>query len=1405
MTRKNSSKFNNKKGFTLAELLTVVGITAILAAIGIIALVRYSNALKLTQMDNSAKEIFIAAQNHLSTSESSGSLGDLVKESETDKSLLGTKMDVRPSDMSKSEWESNGDDYYYVVYDPDKSSELKTGVLTEMLPYGSVDDDIRKSGYYIIEYNVKTANIYGVFYNESGRLTGTDENTSGSYLNSTADRVRPEDSSTAAKDAAKDNRLKYNSAKSGKIILGYYGGAMVDLFGKNITSPTLKVDNGSRLKVTITDPNYYDEAGKDGDTKQLKTGITLKVKGTESKNTKTLVLALADAADGADPVKADSSQTFWSVRKITTDDNKSALQYTVYLDDITSHGGHFSEICDNLIPGENIVLTAKCSSGSVLTNVKSSHKGYTNSLYADVKADKDVSDNYEGTATAEVSNIRHLENLDPLISKLPQKTLSSPADGKHANSNPYIITDVLQTANINYDTFFDDVKGSDGSFSIYKDGALTATSLISNGFYGIYNYNIASYDGNGKTISNMKANNTVTSSGEVSGMNSALFRLIAENIEIRDLTIKDSDITANKNAAGLVAEIQTNDSHKPSNVTIKNVLVDGGKFKSTINTGNSGGLIGYAKTQDQLTVTNCAASAYCESEYGDAGGFIAEIGAKTTLTNCYSGGHTHSGKYSSSDYNVIAGTSVQNSSNSCPSAGGFLGKTGGASNITIHNCYSTCSAKGYYSGGFIGSDIYNGSNKSYTYCYSTGLVSGTKAGCFGGEITRSTFTYDYYLDGINSDSTDGIGSTSGNTGNVYAASANDSSIADSSSGRETHPFDSTLGSYPFRMVNHVGAVYSSSKGVHYGDWQDLGEKTDVAFAYRETDSGGSTSWKLINAGLNSSGNVTTSTSGSLMTSKGKTITNYDYGLLTYEKLNLNSMSKGSDDPKAINFYDAPQAVSVNGHTMYYYKVKSSVTSRFSTSSNYMNTPKFYLGSGKSSKYVQFSFNPLFAAAMSRSGSYSFGTAKNPYQVRTAWHFSNIIFYPSKYYDQTCDIDMSADSFTRPVVYGTFSGNYNAKYSGDTGYSISGLKETISDDSYESVGLFQANTGTISYLTLEDSNIKVSVDSENIGAIAGTNSTNGKLLNCSTSNVNISVEPPYVWSHGMSIGGLVGTNSPNAAITDCSADGSIGFKATYGPYNKQNISTGGLVGTHGAYTLYTNTAKITDCSANVKIDTDYISYGDGSAYTGGFAGWLDNGDVIGCSSTSTITDTEDYPGVADAYEYIGGFAGYADGNNPKQVISNCWSRTSMSSQSDVVFLGGFLGGKTSAYPEISNCYAATYFADDIDGYVAGAGLFTGRDLCNDVSRSNYYYCHAAQRSAADKDTLVLSEYGFLNSDALNAKTNSCYVCSDADVTTYGGTDLSVNDYKTLSNFSGLGTGTWELTNGNYPTLKDNPEK
>lgn len=1405
MIRRNGSKLNSKKGFTLAELLTVAGIAAILAAIGIIALLRYSNSLKLTQMDNSAKEIFIAAQNHLSRAETDGSLDDLIRDSETDSTLLGAKMETRPADMSESEWKNEGDNYYYVIYDPDEKSELDSGILADMLPYGAIDDDIRQSGYYIIEYNIKTANIYGVFYNDGSKFTKADENTSGSYLNSTSNRVRPKDNSTSAKDEAKENRLDYSSAKSGSFVLGYYGGAMVDLFGKDITAPALKIDNGSKLKVTITDTNYYDEAKKDDETKQLKTGMTLKVTGVDSKNTKTLVLALANTADGADPVKADTAQTFWSVKKIITDDNKPALQYIVYLDDITSAEGHFSDICDNLIPGENIVLTAECSSGIVLTNVTSSKKGYTNSLYDDVKTDRDASGNYKGTATAEVSNIRHLENLDPLISQIPQKPLTSPSNGEHTNSNPYVITDVLQTANIDFDTFSNDVKGSDGTFSIYKNGAAATTSLISDGFYGIYNYNLASYDGNGKSISDLTANNTATSETQKWGMNCGLFRFIAEDIEIKDLTIRDSNITSYKNASSLAAEINVDGVHEPANVTIKNVLIDGGKLKGTISTGNTGGLIGYVKATNLLTVTGCASTAYCTSEQGDTGGLIAEIGSRSTITNCYSGGHTSSGKYSTDSYNITGAFSVANSNNPYPSAGGFLGKTGSAANITIDNCYSTCSVKGYYAGGFIGSDRYNGFNRRYLNCYSTGLVSGTYAGCFGGNITNATLSGDYYLDGINSDTTGGIKVASGNSGSVSAVTYSDPAIADDSSGRETYPFDSTLGSYPFRMVNRTGAISLASTGVHYGDWKDLGETTDVSFAYRETDNSGNNYWKRIDAHLNDNGTISTSTSGSLLGAKGKTITSSGYGLLTSRKISRDSMSKGSDNPNASNFYDDPATVSVNGKTMYFYKVKSSVVSGFNTSSNYTTTPKFYLGSGKNSKYIQFSFNPMFAAAMAKYGSYSFGRSANPYQVRTPWQFSNIVFYPAKYYRQTCDIDMSAYSFDRPVIDGTFSGNYNALYSGKTGYSISGLKETISNNDYEAAGLFSVNKGTISYIELKDSDITVSVDSENIGAITATNISSGKLLNCSTDNVNITVEPPYVRDHNMSIGGIAGSNSPNAVMTDCSSNGKITFDATYGPYNNRNISIGGLVGTHRAYTLYSNTAKLTNCSANVDINTRYDSDADGSAYVGGFVGWSNNGDEINCSSTSKVTDTTENANATDGYEYLGGFAGFADGNNPTQIISGCWSKTEISSSSDKAYIGGFLGSKNSSYPLIYNCYAVTYFDDDIKSYTNGIGLFTGWDLCSYVSKSRYYYCHAAQRNTANNDNLTLSSYGFLSCDTLNAETESCYACSHAAVSAHGGRDLTVEEYKALSNFSGLGTNTWELTNDNYPTLKDDPEK
>ena len=59
-------------GFTMAELLTVVAILAVLAAIAGIAVANYLRDITLTEYDNAAKSIYIAAQNNLADLQANG-------------------------------------------------------------------------------------------------------------------------------------------------------------------------------------------------------------------------------------------------------------------------------------------------------------------------------------------------------------------------------------------------------------------------------------------------------------------------------------------------------------------------------------------------------------------------------------------------------------------------------------------------------------------------------------------------------------------------------------------------------------------------------------------------------------------------------------------------------------------------------------------------------------------------------------------------------------------------------------------------------------------------------------------------------------------------------------------------------------------------------------------------------------------------------------------------------------------------------------------------------------------------------------------------------------------------------------------------------------------------------------
>ena len=178
MDGKKSMK-RNKKGFTLAELLVVIAILMILAGVSFVAINRYIRNLHVLEMDNTAKEIFIVAQNHLSQSYASG---EYQREYEEHKDDFGTKLTEKPSYLSGTEGSGTGGagttsidgaeaEYRYFRFTghpgEGASPDVRSGILSVMLPDFSIEGDIVDKGNFIIAYEVHSATVLGVFYSGS--------------------------------------------------------------------------------------------------------------------------------------------------------------------------------------------------------------------------------------------------------------------------------------------------------------------------------------------------------------------------------------------------------------------------------------------------------------------------------------------------------------------------------------------------------------------------------------------------------------------------------------------------------------------------------------------------------------------------------------------------------------------------------------------------------------------------------------------------------------------------------------------------------------------------------------------------------------------------------------------------------------------------------------------------------------------------------------------------------------------------------------------------------------------------------------------------------------------------------------------------------------------------------------
>ena len=131
-------KWKNNKGFSLAELLVVVAIIVILMGVAFVAVQNHQRSMTRLEFDGIAKEIFIAAQNHLTSAESQGYLQST--EYGNEGKLTGDKKDG-----------------VYFILKGDSMLDL-------MLPFASIDETVRAGGTYIIRYQPSSGTVLDVFY-----------------------------------------------------------------------------------------------------------------------------------------------------------------------------------------------------------------------------------------------------------------------------------------------------------------------------------------------------------------------------------------------------------------------------------------------------------------------------------------------------------------------------------------------------------------------------------------------------------------------------------------------------------------------------------------------------------------------------------------------------------------------------------------------------------------------------------------------------------------------------------------------------------------------------------------------------------------------------------------------------------------------------------------------------------------------------------------------------------------------------------------------------------------------------------------------------------------------------------------------------------------------------------------
>ncbi len=577
-------KFGDKKGYTLAEVLMVVAIIAILLALAVPAIFTIQKNLRQKEMDSKAETIYMAVQNKINDLYTGGNSDKYINDSLKELGAI-------PKD---ADGDINEDGVYYFTSD--------SPLVTDLVGDDVIDGNL--SGTFVVEVipyayretgEVKTLtvpSVYAVFYSESSDYD----------LTKIYELNKTDDSTFLSKyRASKNNRIKLTNG-----YLGYYGGGLAD----GGSSSELKLSNCYMTSEDVVNNAY------------VKLTKPLSVDGNV-----TVTFKLSD--DYGNTVKFTyDTDSGWFINNGKSIDTKNLISvsniginynFTINLDSLTSDSTRFkntfganSKFDVHLVEGSDITLTVDAECDDKVTQPANTVVCKGNSIF-----DYDE-DNTKDNKTALISNPRHLQNLD--------------INSNVTNSNITIAKLIDDISFMDGDPFDKQYEKAyyHGNFSIItinSDGS-TKTNYVPN-FASIANNQLEEFDGNNKYIYNL----STTGSGLIDSAN---------NLNIHDVTLTGETITSSNVAGGLIGAVNGNVTIN----NVKNILSGTNNdypsdITSNMNleslrwfTGNTvGGLVGL--NNGNLTITNSNASTVLGNDSSITGGLVGLNDGSLTIDCSY--------------------------------------------------------------------------------------------------------------------------------------------------------------------------------------------------------------------------------------------------------------------------------------------------------------------------------------------------------------------------------------------------------------------------------------------------------------------------------------------------------------------------------------------------------------------------------------------------------------------------------------------------------------------------------------------------------------------------------------------------------------------------------------------------